>query len=443
MKKKGEVNTTAYLIFFIVILTLGIATIDYVSDTAQDIDTTSVSPTITTTNESDLNGGLAFVNQTGYTLANVNGSNSGYTATAIWVDWNQSQPQQYVYSPWNFSASPLSDNVNFSISGQSSSSTDVKFNGTGTKMYVLDTGSDSILQYTLSTPWDVSTASWDGNTTNFSVATQESGATGIFFNNTGTAMYMVGTATARIYEYTLAQPWNVSNATYNNQNKSAASGSLNGIFFNSSGEKMYIVSAAGTVYQYTLNPPWNISNSSYDSILFAANQDSATTGVFFNSTGTKMFTIGRTNDRVYQYTLSQAWNLSTASNDNVNFSISSQDGTPEGFSFNTTGEKMYIVGASNDRVYQYSLNQSLGLHTPTGYNVSVAAANYSLSGAGVLTNATTYTFPNVSVSYTNTYTTVETQSSSSTSVLRITSIFIALSLLIFLGFVIFQNLRRS
>lgn len=39
--------------------------------------------------------------------------------------------------------------------------------------------------------------------------------------------------------------------------------------------------------------------------------------------------------------------------------------------------------------------------TPLGYNVTIAAGNYSInSTTGVLTNASTYVFPNVSVSYT-------------------------------------------
>lgn len=34
------------------------------------------------------------------------------------------------------------------------------------------------------------------------------------------------------------------------------------------------------------------------------------------------------------------------------------------------------------------------------YNYTIASANYTLSSSGVLTNATTYTYPNVSISYT-------------------------------------------
>lgn len=46
--------------------------------------------------------------------------------------------------------------------------------------------------------------------------------------------------------------------------------------------------------------------------------------------------------------------------------------------------------------------QSGILNTPTGYNVSVPESNYTLS-SGVLTNATGYVYPNVSVSYSAVY----------------------------------------
>lgn len=49
--------------------------------------------TITTTNESELSGNLAFINQTTYTIAEAVAAYSGaegYTVVVIWADWNQS-----------------------------------------------------------------------------------------------------------------------------------------------------------------------------------------------------------------------------------------------------------------------------------------------------------------------------------------------------------------
>ena len=71
-----------------------------------------------------------------------------------------------------------------------------------------------------------------------------------------------------------------------------------------------------------------------------------------------MYIVGNGSDTVYQYSLSTAFEVSTASYDSVSFSVSSQDTSPLGIVFNSDGTKMYIVGLSNDAVYQYSTGSS-------------------------------------------------------------------------------------
>jgi len=41
--------------------------------------------------------------------------------------------------------------------------------------------------------------------------------------------------------------------------------------------------------------------------------------------------------------------------DNVSFSVSSQEGNPQGLAFNSDGTKLFIVGKDNDSLYQYSV----------------------------------------------------------------------------------------
>ena len=55
---------------------------------------------------------------------------------------------------------------------------ETKFNNDGTKMFALDStnGVDKILEYTLSTAFDVSTASYDGADETFSIGSQHTSA---------------------------------------------------------------------------------------------------------------------------------------------------------------------------------------------------------------------------------------------------------------------------
>ena len=70
----------------------------------------------------------------------------------------------------------------------------------------------------------------------------------------------------------------------------------------------------------------DISAATYDSVSFdTTSQGTNMNSVFFSSDGTKMYTACHTQDSVFQYSLTSAFDLSTASYDSVFLSIASQD----------------------------------------------------------------------------------------------------------------------
>jgi hypothetical protein len=89
--------------------------------------------------------------------------------------------------------------------------------------------------------------------------------------------------------------------------------------------------------------------------LSISSQDSVPTGIRFNANGTKLFVVGASNDAVYQYNLPTAYRLTNSSYDSVSFSVSSQMQIPRDVLFDNTGTKMYIASSGTDiRIYQYS-----------------------------------------------------------------------------------------
>lgn len=215
----------------------------------------------------------------------------------------------------------------------------VQFKADGTKMYVLSNADKDVTQYTLSTAWDVGTATNDSVT--FSVNSEETAPTGMAFKSDGTKMYVVGTT-------------------------------------------------SDTVFQYTLSTAWDLSTASYDSVSFSvSSQDANPTGLTFKEDGTIMYMVGTTNDTVYQYTLSTAWDLSTASYASKSFDVGSQMTVPNGVAFSSDGEKMFVSDANE--VYEYDLS--------TGWDVSTAAynsvrLNAGDAGAPTATNLQDLTFGN-------------------------------------------------
>ena len=248
------------------------------------------------------------------------------------------------------------DSVSFSVASQDTSPLDLTFNADGTKVYIVGSATDRLYQYSLSTAYDLSTASYDS--VSFSVSSQDTGPTDMTFNNDGTKMYMIGWDNGNIYQYSLSTAYDLNTASYDSVSLSLASqdNSATGVTFNTDGTKLYYVGGQNdNVYQYSLSTAFDLSTASYDSISFSiSGQDTNPRGIVFNPTGTKMYMIGITSLSVHQYSLSTAFDLSTASYDSVSFSVSSQDNIPSGMAFNTDGTKMYVVGFGNDSIYQYT-----------------------------------------------------------------------------------------
>jgi len=244
------------------------------------------------------------------------------------------------------------DSVSFSVSSQESGPSGLFFKPDGTKMYVIGFTDDNVNEYDLSTAWDISNASY---LQNFSVVAQETASSGVFFKPDGTKMYVIGFIDDNVNEYDLSTAWDVSSASYL-QNFSVSSQETNptGIFFKPDGTKMYVVGSSGDdVNEYDLSTAWDVSSASYLQNFSVSSQELFPTGLFFSPDGTKMYVIGASGDDVNEYDLSTAWDVSSASY-LQNFSVVAQETAPQGIFFKPDGTKMYVVGSSGDTVYQYS-----------------------------------------------------------------------------------------
>ena len=248
------------------------------------------------------------------------------------------------------------DSVSFSLTGQLSNPHGIKINNDGTKLYVVDVSTDTIFQYSMSTANDLSTLSYDS--VSLSVSSQESTPRGLAFNNNGTKMYVVGSGSDSIYQYSLTTAFDISTASYDSVSLSLSSQDTNpyDVVFNNDGTKMYIVGNTGdSVYQYSLTTAYDLSTASYDSVVLDfSSQETNPRALAFNEDGTIIFISGNTSDAVLQYSLTTAYDLSTASYDDVSFSISSQGIDPRGIAFSTDGTKMFFAEDSTDTIYQYT-----------------------------------------------------------------------------------------
>ncbi|MCH7568575.1 MAG: beta-propeller fold lactonase family protein, partial [Nanoarchaeota archaeon] len=166
------------------------------------------------------------------------------------VDSGDDEVNEYDLSTaWDISTTSFSRN--FNVSSQDTTPRDLFFKPDGTKMYIVGEVNDSVQEYDLSTVWDISTASFNQN---FSVATEDANPRGLSFKPDGTKMYVVGASGRDVNEYDLSIPWNISTATFKQLfSVNSQETSPTGVFFRADGTKMYIVGGGSdSVNEYDL-----------------------------------------------------------------------------------------------------------------------------------------------------------------------------------------------
>jgi hypothetical protein len=248
------------------------------------------------------------------------------------------------------------DNKSFSVSGQETAPVGVNLSLDGTKMFVLGFTGDDINLYNLSTAFDLSTAA--STSTAFPIGSQDNTPWAFDFKTDGTSIYMVGGQYNTVFQYNCTSAFDIGTASYANKsfNVSTQASSARGLTFKPDGTKMYVLDNGGDdIYQYSLSTAWDVSTASYDSVSFDVTPEAASPyGITFNADGTELFLSAYTTGAVYRYTLTTAYDISTASYSSIFFDISSETTAPTDVFFADSGQKMYINSYSDDTIYQYS-----------------------------------------------------------------------------------------
>lgn len=228
------------------------------------------------------------------------------------------------------------------------------FSPDGLNMYVLGSSSDRVHQYTLSTAWDITTAVI---VRNFSVAADEAVPTGLYFTNDGLTMFICGTSGDDINKYVLSTAWDISTAILDSVSPVTA---LNptGLFFKPNGMRFFI-SVGSRVWSYDLETSWNISSFTlnYEFISLTSVVETSVTGIRLKPDGTSLFIIGSTSDRIVEYIMDTPWDVTTARLGRISsFSIQAAgiDTTPQGMYIKPDGLSVYIAGSQNASVYYFT-----------------------------------------------------------------------------------------
>lgn len=282
---------------------------------------------------------------------------------------------------------PLILNSDGTVSVPSESSSTVL--SPGEKLFVLGDTPDDVRQYDLSTAFDLSTAtSTDYTFSNINSVTPVC----LRFSNDGLKMFVL--YATKVEEYVLSAPFAVTTAQYStfqnvrpgNTQKYACSG----MCFNDDGTVLYITERTDDrVYQFNLSTAFTLTALTLNFSFYIASQDTQPCGITFNDDGTKFYMVGFTNDRVNEYTVSTPYNISTLTFSQF-FSVSPTELQPLDVIFKPDGTEMYVVGNQYNRIIQYTLSTAFDISTAS-YTALIATTSTQTTPTAIAFNLNTVT----------------------------------------------------
>jgi len=231
----------------------------------------------------------------------------------------------------------------------------ITFSIDGTKLYVVGDATNTVYQYSLSVPWDINSLTTSpseikeiseyvrSRTSNLQTLQNPNG---IQFNSLGTKMSIVDNFNNKIVQFSLSIPWNVSTATIPNSAPWPMVSTFNSvpdetfgnridddIYFSPDGQYLLILgynsnTRIRSMYRYELIPGrtagdigtssdiYDVPNSDNENYIFVDSmpltefnvsstfRDLSMSGMTFSPNGTKLFTCGLTRAWIYSFNLS-------------------------------------------------------------------------------------------------------------------------------------------
>ena len=251
--------------------------------------------------------------------------------------------------------------ANLDISDDEGSATGITFKPDGTKMYITGIGADKILQYNLTTAFDITSAALEKSVL---IRTVEGAPEDVKFNSDGTVIFILGTGGNGIDRWSLSTPYDIGSITAADTTFTSIGGDPRGLAFNNNGTKMFVLNQTNTrVEEYNLSTPYNPDTKTLTNTLTNATSSNFHQGLGFNADGSKMFVVksrggSNTDNKIDEYALSTAFDISSSSATLTGtFSPThSSDEYLSGMAFNGSGTKMYHINWSGDEVREYSLS---------------------------------------------------------------------------------------
>ena len=245
----------------------------------------------------------------------------------------------------------------------------INFKPDGTIMYITNRDPNNgdkaqVTQYSLSTPFDISTATKTSQTN-----LVHKGNTAVFFPHAiefkpdGTKMFLASNnSQTSIYQYNLTTPWDSSTVVWEKrfQIGNTTESDLRTLSFKPDGTRMFTGgSNQGKIRAYILTNPWDLTSGVSLEAVSANLKTSSDTNfrnTQFDTTGSIMYIMGNTNNNIHKYTLSTPWDVTTLSSTSTEYDTGSRFSEMRGFIFAASFTKLFVTddNGSTNTIFEYS-----------------------------------------------------------------------------------------
>jgi sugar lactone lactonase YvrE len=240
------------------------------------------------------------------------------------------------------------------------------FGDSGYKLYVSGANTaHRVYQYSLTTPYDIATATFvDSEVLDSQIVNYMSG---IYFNDTGDEFFVLSDSTAAVICYTLNTPWDITSLVFKGAvpYSETQPSNIGGCCWGNSGFKLYAVSGGTdeTLYEYTLSVAYDVSTATLTNSIVITAVLSTLTSVNVSSDGSVLYVSNASVIKALELTI--PWDITSYYELSNGISLSTEDSTMSGIVISPDGRTVITQGSQNDELYQYSLTVPYDLSTKT------------------------------------------------------------------------------
>lgn len=218
-------------------------------------------------------------------------------------------------------------------------------NPDGTRAFIMAFANDRIYQVDFATPFDHTTMTYSG----VSMSMSDANPYGLAVSTDGLHLYYCGLSLDRVHQHTMSTAWDLSTvgSEVGFVSVSAQANNPYGLDISPDGTRL-IVTFETAIYQYTLSTAFTVSTATYDSVSLNPTETGSTRNARFKPDGTKVF-ISDTTNTVFQYSLGTAWSLASPTYDSLSLDL------PDS-SFFIEGGGGYLFAPDNGGINRFLLD---------------------------------------------------------------------------------------